>query len=167
MSYAKEKGKKFETKIAKQIHEALVSFNPVYKELVEQVDNKNVLPKRDSSSGVFATANGDIELGIAKSFFPFSIECKDHKDLDLSINSIFKNKIKKIYDIWNLQCVPNARKASLTPLMIFKANRTETFVIHEWKTTDSIPDWNLYIKLNDNLIMCLFDEFLDKWCKKK
>lgn len=167
MSYAKEKGKKFETKIAKQIHEALVSFNPTYKELVEKVDNKNVLPKRDSSSGVFATANGDIELGIAKSFFPFSIECKDHKDLDLSINSIFKNKIKKIYDIWNLQCVPNARKASLTPLMIFKANRTETFVIHEWKSTDDIPDWNLYIKLNDNLIMCLFDEFLDKWCKKK
>jgi len=167
MSYAKEKGKKFETKIAKQINESLMSFNPTYKNLVEMVDNKNVLPKRDSSSGVFATANGDIELGIAKSFFPFSIECKDHKDLDLSINSIFKNKIKKIYDIWYNQCIPNARKASLEPLMIFKANRTETFVIHEWKPTESIPDWSLYIKLKDNLIMCLFDEFLDKWCKKK
>lgn len=162
MSYAKVKGKKFEANTAKQIHESLLINNLQYKNLVEMVDNKNVLPKRDSSSGVFATANGDIELGIAKQFFPFSVECKDHKDLDLSINSIFRDKIKKIYDIWYQQCELNAKKANLKPLMVFKANRTETFVIHERDVID-INKYGIYIQLKDGLVMGLFDEFLNIW----
>jgi len=158
-SYAKEKGKKFETKIAKQIHKHLMEFNSKYKLLVEAVNNDNVHPKRDSSSGVFTSANGDIELGIAKEFFPFSIECKDHKDLDLGINSIFKGKIKKLYKIWHEQTVPNAIRAELEPLAVFKANRTQSFVIHN-KGVVNEELYSIYVKLNDNLIMGLFDEFI-------
>jgi hypothetical protein len=165
MSYAKTKGKKFETKIANEIHEHLKSTNPKYCKIVEMVDNDNVLPKRDSSSGIFTTSNGDIELGIAKPFFPFSVECKDHKDLDLSINSIFKSKIKKLYDIWYHQCIPNARKASLTPLMIFKANRTETFTICNIESIN-INKCEIYIKLKDDLVMVLFEDFLKFWKTK-
>ncbi len=164
MSYAKAKGKKFETKIAKILHSKLMENVSQYKNLVEAVNNENVLPKRDASSGIYASSNGDIELGIAKQFFPFSVECKDHKDLDLSINSIFKNKIKKVYDIWFKQCVPNAIKADLKPLMIFKANRTEDFVIHE-KGLLNEELYNVYIKLNNGLIMTLFDEFIDNYIK--
>lgn len=159
-SYAKEKGKKFETKIAKQIHKHLLENCDKYKSLVEAVNNDNVHPKRDSSSGVFTSANGDIELGIAKEFFPFSVECKDHKDLDLGINSIFKGKIKKLYKIWHEQTVPNAIRAELEPLAVFKANRTQTFVVHN-KGVVNEEKYSIFVKLKDGLIMALFDEFMD------
>lgn len=124
----KNKGKKFETKIAEQIHEHLYSTNIEYKTLYDAVGNEQVKPKRDSSSGTFTTSTGDIELGVAQKFFPFSIECKHWALLDLTLNSLMTGKIKSLETVWKQQCLPAAKEKGLEPLLVFKANRTETFV---------------------------------------
>lgn len=158
----KAKGKAFETKIADYIHSFLMEHVADYKKIVETVDNKNLHPKRDFSSGVFANSNGDIDLGVAKKFMPFSIECKHHKDLDLSIESVFKDKIKKMYVFWDEQAVPNANKAQLFPMIVFRANRTDNYVMFDVNKIDKfcMSDLNKYIKVGPKII-CLFTDFMN------
>jgi len=167
MSMQKEKGKSFETKIANLIHEFLMEQVGEYKTLVETVNNKNLHPKRDFSSGTFTNSNGDIDLGLAKKFMPFSIECKHHKDLDLSIESIFKDKIKKIYTMWDDQVSPNANRAKLYPLLVFKANRTNEYAFFDVNKIDKFDLGKLkkYIKIEEK-ILCLFTDFLDVYFNK-
>lgn len=157
-SNRKTKGKKFEEKIADQIHNALIENISEYKILYESVGNNNLKPNRDTSSGNFLTSDGDIDLGIAKKYFPFSCECKHWKVLDLSINSLLKGQIGSLIKVWTDQALPRAKLTNLQPLIIFRANRTEDFVFFD-KQYDFVPT-KKYIKIDD-WIICLFSDFLE------
>ncbi len=123
----KERGKKYEKRIAEKIHQALLSNTEEYKHLFETLENPELKPQRDSSSGTFTRSTGDISLGLAQKYFPFCVEVKDWKSLDISLDSIFKKKIKSLTTIWEKQIVPASTKAGLTGLLVFKAQRTLDF----------------------------------------
>lgn len=154
----KEKGKKYENYISDLIHTILLSKNENYRSLYEAVENDNLKPRRDYSSGNFVNSDGDIDLGVAKKFFPFSIECKHWAKLDITLNAIFKRKFSDLIKIWSEQALPKSIKTGLKPLVIFKANRTDDYVFYDKDRVQLIPI-NNFIKV-DQWIICLFTEFL-------
>ena len=111
----KQKGKKFEDLIAGKLHDILYESITEYRELYDLCDNETLKPKRDPSSGTFKISNGDIELGIAKKFFPFSIECKHNKEMNFSLNSILRNKLAMMWTIWDIQACPAAKRQRECP----------------------------------------------------
>ncbi len=154
-SQRKTKGKGFETKIADIIHKFLLVNVERYKELAEETDLK---PTRDFSSGTFLESKGDIELSIAKKYFPISVECKFWKILDLTLNTLLTGKIKVLTSIWNNQVVPNAKKAGLQPLLVFKGNRTDIFVFYQ---DEYVLPKSYYIKV-DKYVITTFEIFLNE-----
>lgn len=161
MGYAKVKGNLFENTIAKIIHTTLMYNIPQYKTIVETVDNKETSPKRDSSSGASKESLGDISLGVGKKYFPYSLECKNHKDLDLSLNVIFKYPTK-IFKIWESQVLVQADRAKLYPLMAFKANRTLNYLLFDINKLPfelNLSELAVYFRYSD-FIVCEFEEFM-------
>lgn len=156
-SQRKQKGKSYEDKIAKYLHKKLFEKYKGYKELFELVENPRLAPQRDFSSGTFVNSQGDIDLGIAKKFFPFSIECKHWKNLDLTINSILTKKITSLTKIWREQANRKAKEVGLHPLIIFKANYTKDFVFYDHGGMNVTPP--VHIQIN-NWIICLLDDFI-------
>lgn len=161
----KTKGKNFEEKIANLIHNSLIENLPAYKRLDEEIGNKNIRPHRDATSGASNKSEGDIALGMAMNFFPFSLELKDWKSLtDIDINSIFKGKCSSIFKVWSEQCVPNANKASeyhnkkLFPMQIWKGLRTINFTMYREKDLKIYPKRRLHY---EDLIICKFEDFLE------
>lgn len=162
---AKTKGKTFETKVADFLHGTFYVNNSQYKDLFDSVGHNQIKPRRDSSSGTFKTSTSDIELGLLKNFFPYSVECKDWKTLDISIDAIAKGKIKVIVDIFEKQCKPVAEKSNLIPVVVFKANRTGWFLF-----TEEEKDLDFKVKCLYNGIsyyFYLFMEFVEFLSKKK
>ena len=157
-SNRKTKGKKYEEKIATDIQNFLMENNPEYRELYESVGNENLKPQRDASSGTFVRSQGDIELGLAMKYFPFSIEAKSWKTLDLSLNSLLNGKIKNLEGFWYDQALPNAIRSGLLPVVVFKANRTTDFAFYDKGKVPIIPTQRI-IKI-DNWILCLFSDFM-------
>lgn len=162
-SNCKAKGKKFEEQIADKIHKYFLQHNEEYKKLFILAGNEQLKPKRDSSSGNFTNSNGDVELGLLRKFFPVSIECKHHKDLNLPLNLLLSDNIGKLFKIYFDQAVISAEKVGLLPIVVFKANYTKTFCF--WH----LPVFNLklsfldsvsYIKLGHNFVITLFEDFL-------
>jgi hypothetical protein len=160
---AKTKGKKFETQISDLIHKRLYDLNEKYRTLYDACKNENLKPKRDSSSGTFNSSTGDIELGIAQQFFPFSIECKHHKDLNLSIESIARGKWSKLQNIFTDQCAPVAEKKGLLPIVVFKANRTDAYVLFQREQMDI--DFVSFLIICEKWLIMRFDDFLIDYIK--
>jgi hypothetical protein len=158
-SYSKVKGKGYEEKIAKILHEFFYNNYKPYKILYNTVDNENLKPQRDSSSGTFVRSDGDIDLGLLKKFFPVSVECKFRKDLDLSLNVILSGETK-IHKIYTEQAEPNAEKKGLIPIVVFKHNRSKNFVFVDKKYLQILPE--NYISSKNKVIM-IFEEFLKIW----
>ncbi|WP_298751881.1 hypothetical protein [uncultured Arcobacter sp.] len=160
----KTKGKKYEQKVADYLHEMFYEHNKTYKGVFDKYGNDQLKPRRDSSSGTFNTSVGDIELGLLSTFFPYSIECKHHEDLNLSINSIFKGEIKKVINIYEEQCVL-ASTDELKPLLVFKANRTKDFCMFslDYIKNDCYTH-TTYLKYDKYIIM-LFNDFVDYYLR--
>lgn len=158
-SARRQKGKNYENKIADLIHTKLLQSDNEYQKLFESVGNDSLKPKRDYSSGNFIDSDGDIDLGLAKKFFPFSIECKNWKTLDLSINTLLQKKITSLTKVWTEQALPQASRRELTPLIVFKANRTENFCFYSTDYFKFVPKGK-YIRI-DHWVICLFDDFMD------
>jgi len=158
-SSRKNKGKKFEEIIASMIHEKLISNNPEYWHIYNNLENERLKPKRDTSSGTFTGSLGDIDLGIAKKFFPYTIECKHWKSLDLSVNSLLQGKLKILESIWE-QALAASGKNNLIPLVVFKANRTEIFVYYDIHKVKFLPE-NNYLR-KDQWIIGLWSDFINK-----
>lgn len=156
---AKTKGKSYETKIAKLLQKWFYENNMEYKSLFNMINNEDLAPKRDSSSGTFVSSSGDIELGLLKNFFPYSIECKHWKSLDLTLNQILKNDAKSVKDVFYNQCVPAANKKNLKPIVVFSANRTEIFCFLENNSFYKMPKKFIMI---DKCFICLFKDFLEE-----
>jgi len=159
----KERGKKYEKRIAEKIHQALLLHNTEYKHLYETLENPELKPQRDSSSGTFTRSTGDIDLGLARKFFPFTTECKDWKSLDITLDAIFKQKIKSLTSIWNKQIIPAMNKTELEGILVFKAQRTLDFC---FLPVDKMPQVFLNrdnftsIVYSSKWIIAKFDEFI-------
>ena len=160
-SNRKRKGKSFEEKIANDLHNYFYQVNKEYKELFDNLDDNNLKPKRDFSSGVFKDSQGDINLGLLKKIFPFSIEIKHHKNLNFSLNSILKNDLSKLLSIWNNQVIPKSKEVGLFPLLVFKANYTQIFCMCNLENVDLTNVGN-YVVIKDKVIL-LFDDFLKNY----
>lgn len=155
----KAKGKKYEDKIAAFLHTFFLEHSEAYKEIFEHVDNDELRPKRDFASGNLNGSHGDINLNLLKKWFPYAIECKHWKTLDLSLNSIIKGQIAALEKIWEEQCVPKAQECGLHPLIVFRANRTEDFALfragarNEEFLTDIWCSAYNFVRVNDFIIM--------------
>ena len=156
----KQKGKTYETKIAEMIHSFLMEFNEEYKTLYESLGNENLKPQRDFASGNFKGSDGDIDLGLAKKFFPYSLEMKHHKDLDLSLNAILTGKISKLKGIWEEQVMPKVIETGLNPMIVFRANRTEDFCFIKTNHVKDLNKFNFHVRIDDFAIV-RFKDFLD------
>jgi len=117
---SKAKGNNFEWEVAR----ALGSW---------YYDNSEALI-RMPTSGALATmlpANrehlvGDV-LQVVGEGFPFSVECKHHRDLPL-VHLLFERKTSKLYKFWKL-IKREARKADKIPMLVFKSNFQEPLVV--------------------------------------
>lgn len=168
LSGRKAKGKKFEKDVANKLHEFLIANNQEYQSLFEQIGNDNVKPKRDTSSGTFSNSDNDIDLGIAKKFFPFAIECKHNAIVSgMTLTTVFKRNISFIEKTMK-QATTHAEKSNLTPLIVMKGNYSSTMVVfHEnhinhclSSKIERLQNDNIdYIKVNQMYIV-EFDQFL-------
>jgi hypothetical protein len=159
-SAGKRKGKSYEDKIASMLHEIFFETCPQYKELFEAIGNDDLKPQRDSSSGVFLRADGDIELNLLKKHFPFTVECKFRKGFDFSINTLFKNN-KTLIDIWKKQVIPKMKEKNLKGIIVFRGNRTLDFCMIE-KNIISLNNIKRKLIL-DNFIVLEFTKFLEQY----
>ncbi len=160
---SKSKGKKYEDLIAKLLHSKFYEECETYKELFDSVGNDDLKPQRDSSSGTFERADGDIELNLLKKFFPMSIECKHRKDLNINLNQILKHDANELKQIFKKQAIPNAERKNLTPVIFFKSNYTDNFVYCEKNLLDELPQ--KCVILGDKVIL-LLEDFLNSFIKK-
>lgn len=168
-SNCKVKGKKFEEQIATIIHKYFLAHNNNYSKLFKLVGNESLKPKRDSSSGNFTNSNGDVELGLLRKFFPVSIECKHHKDLNLSLNQLLSGDVSKLTKIYLGQAVVSAEKVGLLPIVVFKANYTKTFCFWNLTIFDlklSFLADILYINTGNQFVITLFEDFLSVFNNK-
>lgn len=74
------------------------------------------LTENDIKPSIMGESGIDIKLSeAARKLFPFGIECKNQESLA----------------IWSAleQCEENAKSENLTPMLIFKRNHTDTYVV--------------------------------------
>jgi len=160
MSKQKTKGKGLENLVAEKIHETLLKKFPQYKELL--ILNPDLKVKRDSFSGAVDSCDGDINLGLGKSFFPYSVECKKIDALgELSIKQLTNSKMP-LKTTYILQCIPKANQKNLKPILVFQGNRTPIYAFFENERiqNNNLDKFSILFKINSYYI-CLFEEFLD------
>ena len=127
MTMQKDKGKKFENKIAEFIHQYLYDNIVEYQNLYEAMGNVNLKPRREKSSGTAKEADNDVDLGLAMKFFPYSVECKHHKCIsDVTLNTLMDEKFGWIDKVME-QAETHGKIKKLTPLIVFRGNRTLDF----------------------------------------
>ena len=158
----KQKGKGFEDKIAKILHEHFMNNSEGYKSLFDSVDNKELRPKRDFASGNLSGSHGDINLNLLKSFFPYSIECKHWASLDVALNALIQGKMTSLESIWKAQAVPKAKECKLTPCLVFAANRTEKFcfVLADEKIIEKCLSAEINFVKSKKFVIIKFEDFL-------
>lgn len=162
--YNRIKGKQYEKKIAKIIHNFLLENFEEYRNMIQQVGD-NVGVKRDSTSGVSVDSKGDIELGFGVKFLPLAIECKKRNDLLIGIKNVFnlnKSKLKSIYEKQARRKAKQYEETKLYPVVVFAGNYTSDFVFFDIRDYETILDINsLYkfdlIKSQSYIVMKLSD----------
>ncbi len=130
----KRKGSKFERDIAKRLGLAL--FNDA-DSFVRTPGSGALATIRKSTNVPFG---GDIMQ--VKHFneytMPYSIECKHYKQFDI-YNLLVRNKKSLEYKAWE-QCVRDARKNNLNPLLIYRANNRPIYTVSEQGEDSIAPD---------------------------
>lgn len=152
----KNKGKAFEEKTAKFIHEYLYKNIEDYKKLYDSIGNVNLKPRREKSSGTAKDADNDIDLGIAYKFFPYSIECKHHKVItDVTINALLDKKFSWLETVMK-QANTHATIKKLSPLIVFRGNRTIDFCCLRIKDKPEIVN----LVYNNNIDFIIYNGFI-------
>lgn len=151
MTMQKDKGKAYENKIAKYIHESLYEKVKEYKELYDSLGNVNLKPRREKSSGTSKDADNDIDMGLGLKFFPFSVECKHNACINkITISSICKNDVSFLYKTME-QAKRHAEPRNLKPIIFFRGNNTcdmimiDSHDIDSWKADVPIVYLGSYI----------------------
>jgi len=117
---AKAKGNKFESDVAKRL--GLWYYN-----------DENALA-RVPTSGAMGTVRGQdfVEQGDIRQVahhelpFPFSVECKFHAEIQIA-PFLLGNEKCKLARFWQ-QCMRDAIKQDLIPMLVFKQNRGTAYV---------------------------------------
>lgn len=165
MTMQKSKGKSYESKIAKYIHNSLYEKCSEYKQLFDTCQNDNLKPKRDSSSGTFKNSDNDIDLGLAKKFFPFSVECKHHARInDININALLSGK-NAWFETTFKQASEHSNISNLTPIIIFRGNRTIDMICMKRR---DLPCYSINVKDNfiviGDMIVIPLEDFMNSYC---
>ena len=152
---AVRKGKRYEDYVGSIFHMALSKYED-YNNLVKTFHDLKV--KRDRDSGNRPDSYGDIFAPFP--WFPYSIECKHHKDLNFTIDQILKGKIAKLRKIFQ-EHVEYARKRGKIPVVVFRANRTSDFVCisrEYWNSVD--PKGCDRVIFVDDLVIISLSDFI-------
>jgi hypothetical protein len=137
MTMQKDKGKKFESKIADYIHSKLYEYVDEYHQLYDSLGNVNLKPRREKSSGTTKDCDNDIDMGLALKFFPFSVECKHHASVNnVTINALLSGDVAWFEKTYK-QAKTHATAKKLFPLIVFRGNRTCDMVAY--KVSDDLP----------------------------
>ena len=158
----KVKGKRFESKVGNLLHEFFLENHNRYRDMYEETGIK---PTRSFSSGADIKEHGDIMLGLLRQIFPFSIECKHHKDLNLTLQNILGGSKQKLFAIWENQVLPKSQEQNLKPLLIFKANLTNIFVMCRLQDV-KIENINKKVLLGELAILTL-EDFLNNYIREE
>lgn len=131
----REKGSRFERKVAKLVVTALASKGIVLEDCY-----------RTPNSGGHMRASkhdpGDLVVSPRlRRYFPFSVECKCYKSLDW--HKLFEKDSKRNHwaKWWKQACVAASFDSALTPLLVFKENRGSAFAMLPavWKDKGVTP----------------------------
>jgi hypothetical protein len=117
---AKAKGNLFESQVAKKLG-------------IWYYNDENALA-RVPTSGAMGTVRGEdfVEQGDIRQVahherpFPFSVECKHHAEIQIA-PFLLGNEKCKLARFWQ-QCMRDAIKQDLIPLLVFKQNRGTAYV---------------------------------------
>lgn len=159
-----KKGKTYENKIAKIIHNALMQSSQKYKSLFnESKEQFKVKRNPDSFQGMGGT--GDIDIPMPN-IFPWSIEAKHHKEFNYKFDTFHRTKLKaliRIYYDHEKKLIKLKLLNDLAPIIIWRANLTLDYVFTESKFFDLKFSDNYTIRLIDNVsfITMTLDEFLE------
>lgn len=164
MTMQKDKGKKYENKIADMIHKFLYNNVNEYHSIYESMGNVNLKPRREKSSGTAKEADNDIDLGLGMKFFPYSVECKHHKIVtEVTLNTVLDEKFGWIDKVME-QAETHGKIKKLTPLIVFRGNRTVDFCCMRLEDTLQIRDYthdiNNYVIYKNKYLICKFEELL-------
>lgn len=167
MTMQKTKGKSYESKIAKYIHNSLYEKCSEYKQLFDTCQNDNLKPKRDSSSGTFKNSDNDIDLGLAKKFFKFSVECKHHAKInDININALLSGK-NAWFETTFKQANEHSNISNLTPIIIFRGNRTiDMACLRVLDAQKHLISTNKNFVVIDKLIVMPLEDFMNSFLLK-
>ena len=160
----KDKGKKFENKIAEMIHKYLYDNVVEYQNLYESMGNVNLKPRREKSSGTAKEADNDVDLGLGMKFFPYSVECKHHKCIsDITLNTLMDEKFGWIDKVME-QAKTHGKIKKLTPLIVFRGNRTVDFCCIRLEDTMEIRDYTHdvenYVIYKNEYLICKFEDLM-------
>ena len=154
-SSAVRKGKRYEDRVASIIHQRLLKEEE-YRRTIKEY--KDLIVKRDRDSGNRPDSYGDIFVPF--SWFPYSIECKHHKDMNFNISQLLSGNISKLKKIYN-DHEDYARSRGRIPVVVFRGNRTRDFVCIGRDYCNRLTkkvDIN-YICVDD-LVIVLLDDFI-------
>lgn len=150
---SKQKGNDFELKVAKRLSEwSGEKFH------------------RTPASGALHWENdkrvvSDIVPPQSLSGWPFSIECKK-VETSWEFNTLIEGTSQTIKEHWE-QCISDATREEMIPLLVFTKNYRDTYAILETKICEKLeftPE--CYIKLHANgqdLLIFRFSEFLETY----
>lgn len=110
----KEKGSVFERQIAKEFGELY------YKDTSALLRNFNSGGLATMRTGAGLPAGDIIQVKYMDKPFPFSVECKHHKEFKIQ-NLIFERKNSKEMKAWK-QCLRDAETVNKIPMLVFKEN---------------------------------------------
>jgi hypothetical protein len=148
-NYNKNKGKKFETKIANIVDKhcnRLIKTNAI----------NELRVKRSPFSGIAKDEQGDVDLGIFREYLPnLVIECKKWNRLNFN-NNIFKvlNDVKRIWQQYK------EMYGDKDVVLVFEANRGKPYALTDIQL--QLPN----ICYN-NLYLYEFEQFIEKYIQTK
>lgn len=163
MSKQKDKGKAFESKVARFIHASLYEYVEEYKTLFDSLGNVNLQPRREKSSGTCKDSDNDVDLGLGLKWFPFSVECKHNAGVNkISLNAILNNDVAFLHRTMK-QANRHATSKKLIPLIFFRGNFTMDMaafnkdqIAVDWASVPYVILANLVVMSAENFMALYF-----------
>ena len=150
---SKNKGNAFERVIAKQLSTYFYSDPDA---LVRNFNSGGLATMR---KGAGLSPGDIIQVKYLDKTFPYSVECKHHKKFSLS-DLMLENTKSTLYKAW-VQCKRDATTLDKIPMLIFKQNFGDVFVVLEGSYLDSLilASYSSYC-ITKNLTIFKLDSFL-------
>jgi len=155
---SKAKGNSFEWKIAKALGETLYKDKDTFIRTPSSGALNTIRKMRGTMMEQNVKMSGDIMqiAHFATWVFPYSVECKHHKDFNI-LDLLWKKEKSVAYKAWE-QCCRDADSSKQKPALVYRSNNQPIYVVHygDWSTSNMN---NLITNMNVSVL--LFSDWLE------